>query len=576
MYPHERSLVKRLANQPFALIGINSDPKERVRTAMKANNITWRSFWDGGNTRGPIASAWGVKSWPTIYVVDDRGVIRYKGVRGAKMDVAVDTLLEQATVALAKDLKSDDPLVRGLAAYRMGKYGAKDARSVVTQLLEDDAAVVRQRAAVGLALLGKPDKALLPLLRKAAADESTDVRADSLVALGQAGDSESISLVVEALSAKDASVQQAAITAAGDLKADKAVEALRGLTKSKDVNVSRAAISALGSIGGKVGTAALKTLSENPDHPARVWITAALFLSGDKASGKAFKGLLTDESVVVRRDAVSALASLKGLETQPLYLQALEDKDAAVRKTAREVLKKSKDPKVSQALKNALALEVDDLVPKLRNSRTVMAASNQLVALGVDVVPLLMERLATEETARGQDGVARTIFGLRSKKETTVALKAGLKSKTKVVRGWSAFLLHFTGPDPTLLPVLSEFAASDFQLLNSHSVRALGRFKGKQAADALVAAATKNSALANAAMISLQRQETADAARALGKLSENPKLKKFAQMVLKRMRNPEAKKFLEKETPKKKSGKARKKRVKGRKAKKKAAAQSGS
>ena len=25
MYPHERSLVKRLANEPFALIGVNSD-----------------------------------------------------------------------------------------------------------------------------------------------------------------------------------------------------------------------------------------------------------------------------------------------------------------------------------------------------------------------------------------------------------------------------------------------------------------------------------------------------------------------------------------------------------------------
>ena len=95
MYPHERSLVKRLANQPFVLIGINSDPKARLRTAMKANNITWRSFWDGGNTRGPIASAWGVRGWPTIYVGDDRGVIRYKNVRGDRMDDAVDTLLEE-------------------------------------------------------------------------------------------------------------------------------------------------------------------------------------------------------------------------------------------------------------------------------------------------------------------------------------------------------------------------------------------------------------------------------------------------------------------------------------------------
>ena len=43
MYPHERSLVKRLEGKPFALIGINSDPKERLRRVMKKENITWRS-----------------------------------------------------------------------------------------------------------------------------------------------------------------------------------------------------------------------------------------------------------------------------------------------------------------------------------------------------------------------------------------------------------------------------------------------------------------------------------------------------------------------------------------------------
>jgi peroxiredoxin len=95
MYPHERSLVKRLEGKPFALLGVNSDPKERLRQAMKRENITWRSFWDGGNTRGPIAKAWNVKGWPTIYVLDHKGVIRYREVRGKRMDEAVDALLKE-------------------------------------------------------------------------------------------------------------------------------------------------------------------------------------------------------------------------------------------------------------------------------------------------------------------------------------------------------------------------------------------------------------------------------------------------------------------------------------------------
>ena len=101
MYPHERSLVKRLENKPFALLGVNSDPKEKVEAALKRENITWRSFWDGGTTGGPIANQYGVHSWPTIYVLDAKGVIRFKNVRGEAMDQAVDTLLKEMENATA-------------------------------------------------------------------------------------------------------------------------------------------------------------------------------------------------------------------------------------------------------------------------------------------------------------------------------------------------------------------------------------------------------------------------------------------------------------------------------------------
>jgi peroxiredoxin len=95
MYPHERSLVKRLEGKPFALLGINSDPKDRLKQVIKKENITWRSWWDGGNTSGPIASKWNVSGWPTIYVLDHKGVIRYRDVREKEMDKAVDKLLKE-------------------------------------------------------------------------------------------------------------------------------------------------------------------------------------------------------------------------------------------------------------------------------------------------------------------------------------------------------------------------------------------------------------------------------------------------------------------------------------------------
>ena len=95
MYPHERSLVKRLEGKPFALLGINSDPKENARKAVKKEKLTWRSWWDGGTTGGPIASQWNVHGWPTIYVLDHKGVIRFKGPREKRLDKAVDQLLSE-------------------------------------------------------------------------------------------------------------------------------------------------------------------------------------------------------------------------------------------------------------------------------------------------------------------------------------------------------------------------------------------------------------------------------------------------------------------------------------------------
>ncbi len=97
MFPHERSLVKRLSDQPFALIGVNSDRDlEALRPVLVEEQITWRSFWNGPEgTSGPISTRWNVHGWPTIYVLDHEGKIRFKNVRGEAMDKAVDSLLEE-------------------------------------------------------------------------------------------------------------------------------------------------------------------------------------------------------------------------------------------------------------------------------------------------------------------------------------------------------------------------------------------------------------------------------------------------------------------------------------------------
>jgi hypothetical protein len=97
MLPRELALVKRLEKKPFALIGINTD---RDLAAFKAQRdkmgITWRNVWEGpvGAGRGSLSRAWNVRSFPTVFVLDARGIIRSVD-HGESMERTVDALLEE-------------------------------------------------------------------------------------------------------------------------------------------------------------------------------------------------------------------------------------------------------------------------------------------------------------------------------------------------------------------------------------------------------------------------------------------------------------------------------------------------
>jgi thiol-disulfide isomerase/thioredoxin len=97
LIPHEQELVKRLEGKPFAMIGVSFDEsKEVLKKGEKEHDITWRSFHDG--QQGPIGEKWRIQGIPAIFVLDAKGVIRYKDVRGKKMDEAVDGLLKEMGV----------------------------------------------------------------------------------------------------------------------------------------------------------------------------------------------------------------------------------------------------------------------------------------------------------------------------------------------------------------------------------------------------------------------------------------------------------------------------------------------
>jgi len=96
MYPQERELAARHAGKPFTLLSVNTDASlDTLRESIAKGEITWRCWWDDGMT-GPITTRSGILSFPSIFVLDRAGVIRFKDVRGDELDRAVTSLLDEA------------------------------------------------------------------------------------------------------------------------------------------------------------------------------------------------------------------------------------------------------------------------------------------------------------------------------------------------------------------------------------------------------------------------------------------------------------------------------------------------
>lgn len=95
MIPHEREMVEKLKDKPFTLVSISADEeKETLTNFLAKEKMPWTHWWSGSS--GGILEDWDVQYYPTIYVIDAKGIIRHKDLRGAELEKAVEALLAEA------------------------------------------------------------------------------------------------------------------------------------------------------------------------------------------------------------------------------------------------------------------------------------------------------------------------------------------------------------------------------------------------------------------------------------------------------------------------------------------------
>jgi len=97
MIPAQRELVDRMKGQPFTILGINTDGMGRsaLNERLERERVSWPQVADGSG--GPVAKLWNVHAFPTVYIIDHKGVIRATKVRGEdEIEKTVAKLIKKA------------------------------------------------------------------------------------------------------------------------------------------------------------------------------------------------------------------------------------------------------------------------------------------------------------------------------------------------------------------------------------------------------------------------------------------------------------------------------------------------
>ena len=115
--PHERSLVERLKDKPFALLGVNGDGEyegDAFKKNMEKHKVTWRSFRNQAGADVPaLSDMWNLEGWPTLFLIDHKGTIRKVWLGGPddndELDHEIEMLIAEAEGKPPPEKKKKDP-----------------------------------------------------------------------------------------------------------------------------------------------------------------------------------------------------------------------------------------------------------------------------------------------------------------------------------------------------------------------------------------------------------------------------------------------------------------------------------
>lgn len=94
--PNVKDVYAKYHGKGFEIVGISLDQsRDKLDTYIQRTGIEWPQYFDGKWWNNDVAVRYGIKSIPTTILVDKKGKIRYKSLRGRQLENAVQELLNE-------------------------------------------------------------------------------------------------------------------------------------------------------------------------------------------------------------------------------------------------------------------------------------------------------------------------------------------------------------------------------------------------------------------------------------------------------------------------------------------------
>jgi peroxiredoxin len=95
--PNVVRIHKKYKDRGFEIIGISLDSDRKAfESYIKAAGMEWPQYFDGKGWQNEVADKYKVRAIPATFLVDKKGKIRYRTLRSAELEKAVERLLTEA------------------------------------------------------------------------------------------------------------------------------------------------------------------------------------------------------------------------------------------------------------------------------------------------------------------------------------------------------------------------------------------------------------------------------------------------------------------------------------------------